>query len=56
MDKKEKLEKIAEMMRSCCQGKGDVGDFCSMMRKIMKQEGKDEKKETEGSLKEGSGV
>jgi hypothetical protein len=57
MDKKEKLEKMAEMMRSCCTGEGDVGDGCSsMMRKMMKQEGKDEKKETEGSLKEGSGV
>ena len=35
MDKKGKFEKMAEMMKSCCTGKGDMSDCCSMMKKMM---------------------
>ena len=35
MDKKGKCEKIDEMMKSCCTGKGDMADCCSMMRRMM---------------------
>jgi hypothetical protein len=48
-----KFEKMAEMMRSCCTGEGGMGDCCSMMRKMMGQEGRGEKKqETEKPSKE----
>jgi hypothetical protein len=33
---KEKFEKMMEMMKDCCQGKGDIVDCCSMMRKMMR--------------------
>jgi hypothetical protein len=33
---KEKFEKMMEMMKNCCQGKGDKVDCCSMMRKMMR--------------------
>jgi hypothetical protein len=56
MNKKEKLEKMAEMMKSCCTGVWGMGDSCSRMRKLMNQEERDEKKETEGPLKDGSCV
>lgn len=56
MNKKEKLEKMAEMMKSCCTGEGGMGDCCSRMRKMMNQEERDEKKETEGPPKDGSCV
>ena len=35
MDKKEKCEKMAKMMKSCFTGEGERADCCSMMRKIM---------------------
>ncbi len=33
---KEKFEKMMEMIKECCQGKGDMADCCSMMRKMMR--------------------
>jgi hypothetical protein len=47
MDNKEKkskkFEKMAEMMRNCCPGEGDMADCCSMMKKMMQcSEGKEE--------------
>ncbi len=30
-------QKMAEMMRSCCPGEGDIIDCCSMMRRMMGQ-------------------
>jgi|MudIll2142460700_1097286.scaffolds.fasta_scaffold481708_2 hypothetical protein len=33
---KEKFEKMMEMMKDCCHGKGDMADCCSMMRKMMR--------------------
>jgi hypothetical protein len=53
MDKKGKFEKMAEMMRNCCKGEGDMADRCSMMKKMMGQEKIVEKKEKEGLSKEG---
>jgi len=47
-----KFEKMAEMMRNCCKGEGDMADCCSMMRKMMGQKGGGEKKEKEGPSKE----
>jgi hypothetical protein len=48
-----KFKKMAEMMKSCCTGEGGMADCCSMMRKMMGQEGKGEKKqETEKPSKE----
>jgi hypothetical protein len=35
MDKTKKFEKMAEMMKSCCTGEGDMADCWSMMRKMM---------------------
>ncbi len=55
MDKKGKFQKMAEMMRSCCKGEGGMADCCSMMMKMMEQEGRGEKKEKEGPSKEKSG-
>jgi hypothetical protein len=41
---------MAEMMRSCCTGEGDMADCCSMMRKMMElgegEETKKKKKDT----------
>jgi len=36
MDKREQFEKMAEMMRICCKGEGDMADCCSMMKKMMR--------------------
>jgi hypothetical protein len=36
MDKKEKCEKMAEMMKSCLTGEGDMADCCSMMKKMVR--------------------
>jgi hypothetical protein len=45
MDKKGKFEKMAEMMKSCVTGEGDMADCCSMMRKMMECcEGEEPKK------------
>jgi len=53
MDKKGKFEKMAEIMRSCCAGEGDMADCCSMMRKMMRfcegEESGKKKEETEGT-------
>jgi len=48
-----KFEKMAEMMKSCCTGEGDMADCCSMMKKMMGREKRGEKKEKEGPSKEG---
>jgi hypothetical protein len=48
-----KFEKMAEMMRNCCKGEGGMADCCSMMKKMMGQEKRGEKKEKEGPSKEG---
>ncbi len=61
MDNKEKestkFEKMAEMMRNCCPGEGDMTDCCSMMKKMMMQcfAGKEEteKKKQTGETGEG---
>jgi len=39
-----KFEKMAEMMKNCCPGEGDMTDCCSMMKKMMMRchEGKEE--------------
>jgi len=47
-----KFEKMAEMMRNCCKGEGDMADCCSMMKKMMGQEKRGEKKEKEEPSKE----
>jgi hypothetical protein len=52
MDKKGKFEKMAEIMRSCCKEKGSMADCCSMMKKMMGQKKRGEKKEKEGPSKE----
>jgi hypothetical protein len=45
-----KFKEMAEMMRNCCPGKGEMADCCSIMKKMMQcYEGKEEtekKKET----------
>ena len=39
---KEKLEKMAEMMKGCCTDEGSISSCCSMMKKMMCYgEGKD---------------
>jgi hypothetical protein len=38
-----KCEKMAEIMRSCCSKEGGMADCCSMVRKMMGQEGRGEK-------------
>ena len=51
MDKKEKFEKMAEMMISCFTGEGDMADCCSMMRRMMELgegEGTTKKKDDTG--------
>ncbi len=35
-----KFERMAEMMRSCSTGEGDMADCCFMVRKVMGQEGR----------------
>jgi len=48
MDKKEKFERMAEMMKSCFTGEGDMADCCSMMRRMMELgEGEGKKKDAE---------
>jgi len=45
-----KFEKMAEMMKNCCPGEGDMTNCCSMMKKMMQshegKEGTEKKKET----------
>jgi hypothetical protein len=52
MDKKGKFEKMAEMMKNCCKDEGELADCCSMMKKMMGQKKRGEKKEKEGPSKE----
>ena len=40
------FQKMAEMMRSCCPGEGDIMDCCSMMRRMTGQGEGAEAKET----------
>jgi hypothetical protein len=50
MDKKGKCEKMAEMMKSCFMGEGDMADCRSMMRKMMECcEGEETKKKEKGT-------
>lgn len=47
---KERLEKMAEMMRGWCQGEGNMTNCCAMMKKMMQQserKEKEKKKDTE---------
>jgi hypothetical protein len=46
-----KFEKMAEMMRNCCTGEGGIANCCSMMKKMMGQEKRDEKKKQRGRQK-----
>ena len=52
MDKKGKFEKMAEMMRNCCKDEGELADCCSMMRKMMEQMKRGDKKDKEDPSKE----
>ena len=52
MDKKGKFEKMAEWMRNGCKDEGGMADCCSMMKKMMGQKKRGEKKEKEGPSKE----
>ncbi len=45
------FQKMAEMMRSCCPGEGDIIDCCSMMRRMMAQCNGAEAKETNKTQK-----
>jgi hypothetical protein len=52
MEKNGKFEKMAEMMRNCCKDEGELADCCSMMKKMMGQMKRGEKKEKEEPSKE----
>jgi hypothetical protein len=52
MEKNGKFEKMAEMMRNCCKDEGGLADCCSMMKKMMGQMKRGEKKEKEVPSKE----
>ncbi len=53
MDNKEKkFEKMSEWMRKGCKDEGGMADCCSMMKKMMGQKKRGEKKEKEGPSKE----
>jgi hypothetical protein len=45
------FQKMAEMMRSCCPGGGDIMDCCSMMRRMRGQGKGAEAKETKKTQK-----
>jgi len=45
------FQKMAEMMRSCCPGEGDIKDCCSMMTRMMGQGKGAEAKETKKTQK-----
>ena len=45
------FQKMAEMMRSCCPGEGDIVDCCSMMRRMTDQGNGAEAKETKKTQK-----
>lgn len=55
MDKREKYEKMFEMMKSCCPEEGGMADCCSMMKKMMQcgeKQGKLKEKKKETGEKE----
>ena len=45
------FQKMAEMMKSCCPGEGDIMDCCSMMRRMTGQGKGAEAKETKKTQK-----
>jgi hypothetical protein len=45
------FQKMAEMMKSCCPGEGDIMDCCSMMRRMTGQGKEAEAKETKKAQK-----
>lgn len=45
------FQKMAEMMKTCCPGEGDVIDCCSLMRRMMGQGKGAEAKETKDTQK-----
>ncbi len=45
------FQKMAEMMKSCCPGEGDIMDCCSMLRRMMAQSKGAEAKETNKTQK-----
>jgi len=51
---KEKLEKMAEMMKGCCTDEGSISGCCSMMKKMMQFGGgkEEEKKEKDAEKTE----
>ncbi len=49
------FQKMAEMMKSCCPGEGDIVDCCSMMRRMMGEVKEPEAKETKGTKKQPKG-
>ncbi len=44
-------KKMAEMMKSCCPGEGNIIDCCSMMRRMMAQSKGAETEETKETQK-----
>ena len=46
------FQKMAEMMKSCCPGEGDISDCCSMMRRMTAQGKGTEAKETNETQKQ----
>ena len=48
---KEKLEKMAEMMKGCCTDEGSTSSCCSMMKKMMRHaEGEKSDKEERNAV------
>ncbi len=45
------FQKMAEMIKSCCPGEGDIMDCCSMMRRMMAQSKGAEAEETNETQK-----
>ncbi len=45
------FQKMAEMMKGCCPGEGDVVDCCSIMKKMMGHRKEAEAKETKETQK-----
>ncbi|MGZ3538111.1 MAG: hypothetical protein ACXVAB_08780 [Thermodesulfobacteriota bacterium] len=44
---KEKLEKMAEMMKGCCTDEGSFSSCCSIMKKMMRHSDEEKTVETE---------
>jgi hypothetical protein len=49
------FQKMAEMMKSCCPGEGDIMDCCSLMKRMMSQRKEARAKETKETQKRPSG-